>query len=63
MPSIRATFPLFFGRQKRCIARITEKSTNNDNDNDNDNDYDGDNGDFDDNDAENDQKTYKYYDF
>ena len=27
------------------------------------NDYDGDKGDFDDNDEENDQKTYKYYDF
>ena len=25
--------------------------------------YDGDNGDFNDNDEENDQKTYKYYDF
>ena len=31
MPSIRATWSSFFGRQKRHIARITEKSTNDDN--------------------------------
>ena len=32
LPPIRATWSSFFRRQKQRIARITEKSTNDDND-------------------------------
>ena len=62
LPLIRATWSSFFGRQKRRIARMTEKSIDDDDDGWN-YDYDGDDDNIDEIDDKNDQKTHKYYDF
>ena len=56
LPPIRATFTTFFGRQKRCLARITEPS-NNDYDNDVSDNCDHNFGTFDDFGVKNDQKV------
>ena len=56
LPPIRATWSSFFGRQKRRIARMTEKSTVDDDDGWHDN-YDGDGDNIDEIDDKSDQKN------
>ena len=60
IPQFGQLGPLFFGRQKRRIARMTEKSIDDDDDGWN-HDYDGDDDNIDEIDDKNDQKTHKYY--
>ena len=61
-PPIRATWSSFLGRQKRRIARMTEKSTDDDDDGWNDNN-DGDDDNIDEIDDNNDKKHIKIMTF